>query len=331
MAAAHALTFQHWNAKPEAGAAILAALTDLTRKARPATGTIAHLDLKVVSDWDQESDSYREPVEEYMHRHGHRNVSRVHAFVLTTGASEPRIAVMGPVLDRLEAAHARAGQTVLHILDAGLQACVRALTPVSGVGWCGTAYWRCEANENELVEELMLELSEQHHATKTEAERRQIVLDEYEIFTRQQYDGHFPAWALQPVTTTLPAQLTGLTLTEQVMWEQLRTGVQHLDQLTRQRPEHLNDLSIAMDGAWEVCPFLLRWREDDCLTRVWDDVLNQYYEGGEVDLGMNAVFAFHDAPSLDRALRHLAYYLRLTAACEAVLNSLHTLHPQLLD
>ena len=328
-----------------------AALTDLCRRERGPG--LAYLSLMVsddVANMGPDMSNYRQ-------RCGEDTVlsDRLSAFIVGMQAGEPHIATIGPALQALET-WPRLGQTVLKILDDGLGSCVNSLNPRNGVYWASCQYWRGEPDETEVRAELIAEnrdyaqsqlLGKEIKTMPTEAE-----LDDLEIFSRKDYDAAIPRlWTtdiqpLKELPATLhrrsaarlavqfgepvpaPGSLPAFSTPEDTAarWPALRAACRAIRAARRAdtAPDALETSTIACS------PYLLRFADVDAdvLIRIWDDTINEIGECGEDDLSVNAVFLFHDRATQAAALARLTNFLRLTRACE---NLIQLLSPTIPD
>lgn len=303
---------RHW--RGNTANAVRASLSALATVHRPQP--LVSLNLAVVADPEIESS-------EVHHRHP-KATDPVHALAVGIPAAEPRIARhLGRTFAAIERQRPGQGKALLRILDHGLESCTRALTPWSGLGWAQGQYWRGEDDESFLLEEEMAEYRSDRaggeFAKMTDAELRDYIIAEHHIITRAGYLKSFPNWAVQHSGFCGPRKPERLSRS---LPPAVRAAALRVDELTRQRPKQLNDLNCCNNGAWDACPFLLQWDEETILPQLWDDVMNNHFECGEVDLSLNALFIFWDVASLRHAVDRLAYYLRLTQACETLLREL---------
>lgn len=276
-----------------------------------------------------------------------------------------QVEVIGPTLNALEA-WPRLGQTVLAILDNGLDACTRGFTPGKAHDWASMQYWGHEEDETTYISESVDEIRDEFHERwqkehpgeplRTDSQIAEMELD---MFTGRKLDASIhPKWhhsskpfktlpllLPQPDTRDIEAAVGtmadprndvrttyGITLADTFRIEALRTAWPAIRaaclNIKRLRKNDLNDDNRLCEGiAWEACPFLLRMNDDDCSARIFDDVINGYYESGEAQLDTNAVFLWHDVPTLQRAVKRLSNFLDLTQACEDLIRLLTNKQP----
>jgi len=308
------------------------AMQQFTNKARPRPLVWAkivftddvHSNLGDSNDWS--CDSYKDKY------HLRTKPEKVGAFTIHIDIQD-RLAHLniGPTLRALEKKHPGLGQTILNTLDRGLNHSCRGVTPRSGYYWAQYIYWSGETDESMRVEE---ELEE--NIAHWEYEKKQgndvgpkPTAADIEGFKRKDYDTAIPGWA--GTGRIHPWKLKKLGRFCQ------RTARSHQNQIVQatyalaervrreRRMSELSDLGCFEMGCWEVVPFLLRWDGfNDPLGGIFDDVLNNEYESGERQMDVNAAFAFHDGPSLKRALGLLRNYLEVMQLCEDLIRILGT-------
>ena len=262
------------------------------------------------------------------------------------------IATIGPRLASLS--HwPRVGPSVMKILNHGLNRCTNSMNPHNAVDWASRMYWQGEKDESNYLDEHLAE-AHSHAAAQiksgslkkmpTEAE----LIEDLGIFTRANFDASIPrefsdTHALKHlpekldvcgitnlsarfaseagVAHGLPAELTET----QAAWPAIRAACVAIQAAARRDTTH----DPFDQSAWECIPFVLRWAEDDCMTRILDDTINQLIECGDCNLSANTVFLFHDARTLASTLARFTNWLRLLRACEDLIRLLTThIHSQ---
>lgn len=242
--------------------------------------------------------------------------------------------LIGPAIQQLEDHHAGLGHTVLFWLNTSFQKSSRAVTPVTGIDWARHNYWMGEDDEAERVEEEMDFARNEHaHQQSKLPPNKRVPFDEaaalknVELFRKADYDAMIPEWAgskfshkpklsLQQLArfrskfpAVIPATLAAASLLEELNRKKLLNG--------------LLDNSMFDSVHWEPTPYLLRWsfgkKKMDSLGQIYDDYMNEMMNTGEIMLDVNAVFAFHDGPSLVRAIRRFEIYGRVLNAAENLL------------
>ena len=315
---------------------VATAISDVARKARPRP--VAQLDLLFADDAvraDLEYPSAGSGQSEYEIRK-RCIATQIGVISVQCRTDSPVHQLIGPKIIELEAIHAGLGETVIHWLSAGLDKSTRACDPVSGYGWAQACYWQGEADESTRLEEEMDDAKDWWDKKQQElpASDRQpfdpaSAAKELGLFTRQEYDTAIPPWAGSQNQPRLTAkQLQRLRVPR--AWRPTVDATIAMASLLSHAPRvsALNDLGCFELTRWEICPFLLRWDRpsraiQDPLGMIWDDFLNQEFQAGETNMAANAVFAWHDGPSLVDAVRRLELWCRILQAAENLLLSLH--------
>jgi PRTRC genetic system protein F len=304
--------------------------------ARARGDGLCDLELSVADDLDDLGPNWE--YYEQQRKHKQRSPEKpLSALVVAISMEAMHFETIGPALRALDAARPRLGQTVLDILDDGLQRCVRAVSPQTGLEWAKDQYWRGEDDESEYVKEELYEArsyAEQRLKENKKQKRKPEkmptdaeLIEQIEIFKRKDYDDCIPrCWTSEikplkhlPSTVAYRAvKGSGARLMDifwmESQWPLIRAACLAIRTARRQDTSH--DLYCCEHGTYHAVPYVLRWNEDDMLPRIIDDTINQYYESGEYQLEVNSAFLFHDGPSLASALRRLNNFLRLTRACE---------------
>lgn len=272
--------------------------------------------------------------------------------------NEVHTKVIGETLNALEA-WPRLGQTVMAILDKGLRLSTRGLTPGTALDWCSMQYWSGELDEELKVQEILdeeredaLERFKENHPTLPPPTDEQLV-DTLDIIRRKAVEELIPAkWhrrrqPLKQLPQTLPSPdpkhvetavvaccavtgntpKKGVTLTEtfaledlRARWPEIRSACEGV--ITAGRRDADNDNELCENIAYEATPFMLRMSDQDVMQRVLDDTMEMYYQCGEADVGINAVFLWHDAASLLAATRRCENYFALIQACTNLVRTL---------
>jgi len=339
----------HWPEAPGSSLldAVTAALTGLGQRERGPG--LAQITLTVTDDLDSVV-----PIEEcyVKDRNGGRPLpqspsrgSALSAFVIGINMQDDmHIATVGPRLAAL-ARWARVGPSVMKILSRGLGRCTNSINPHNALDWASAHYWQGEKNESgEMKDELK---DARCYATQQvkKGELKKMPADaelsaQMSFFTRAQFDAAIPreftggrfikhlpetldAGSLANLSDRFAAE-AGSAPPEitwaQTYWPAIRAACLAIQSAARADTTQ----DRCEQTAWECIPIMLRWAEDDCLIRIMDDTINHLFECGDLDLSANAVFLFHDQPTLVNALARLTNFLRLTRACEALIQLLTT-------
>jgi len=282
---------------------------------------------------------YNDAADQYNKKY-RANVSRLGVIVVHVSYEEVWHAVIGPQIKALEKCRPGLGHAVLRCLTDALDKSCRACDPVSAYYWAQNQYWMGEKDETLWVEENIADAEANHDQVQAElppAERKPFdpakAADYFDIFKRKDYDADIPLWAgsehhsASPTTFT-PEQLERLRVPPK--WRATVRAASAAGRLARTapRPYEANDLSLFEAGCWEVVPFILHWYRkkagwlQDCIAQIYDDTLNDIWNCGDRNTAVNTAFAFHDGPSLVKALRRFENYLRLVNAAENILTAL---------
>ncbi len=251
---------------------------------------------------------------------------------------------IGPALEALEQ-HPRVGQSVLAILEGGLMKCTRGLTPGFAIDWASFLYWGSEDDDEMRVSEevdCIADETEREHQ-KENPGAAPLTVDQImdrgglDIFRTKHLRADVPdKWdrKRRPLKVlpdrfkknhkliTPSGTLKDVFYAEKIheSWPQIRAAcetIKELGKLDIKRDNHCCERI-----SWEAVPFVLRMHDKDCIPRMIDDCFNQIFECDEVQLEINSVFLWHDAPSMARAARRLQNFLRLTKACEDLISLL---------
>jgi PRTRC genetic system protein F len=308
---------------------VATAISDTARKARP--NPVAQLDLILADKAAQVDLEYAQGEED-----GEPNASVI---LVRCHADSPVHQLIGPRILELESLQPGLGQTVLHWLSAGFNRTSRALDPITGYGWAQYLYWQGEPDERQRLEEELCNAADywdQQQADLPESERKPFdqaaAIREINLFSLKEYNAAIPPWAgaEHRAPRWSREQLRRLRVPRQ--WRRVITATLAVQDALKDAPHvcDLNDLNRFEMTRWEVCPFLLRWSREsrgshivqDPLAMIWDDFLNAEFEAGETNLAANAVFQWHDPPSLVAAVRRLELWCRILAAAETLLTAL---------
>lgn len=175
-------------------------------------------------------------------------------------------------IEALEHVRAGLGQTVLATLYDAFRMLPLCFTPEYAFGIASYIYWYGEVDETEAIEEMMA-----LHDVKTREELETVT----DVFTRSQFFAAMPEWA---------------TFAQRVL---TRRQVQ----IAAGRDDYAREVVEAMDSLWNIVRFygpfadlrssdfgadpidfalLVRWSDDDEITRVVDDFLHQSADGDYV-------------------------------------------------
>lgn len=157
------------------------------------------------------------------------------------------------------------GQIVLSLLDRSFGRTLQALTPTVMLEIAMNHYWMGEEDETTYVEEYLQEGE---------------CADDYNIFTRAEFDHAFPSWVVTPHSlldeTDLAAiAVTGNTQAANVAWLLLLLG----DCITQDV-----ELPMGYCNEWHyrlAACCILRWNERDATFRILDDFEQYAAESGE--------------------------------------------------
>ena len=262
----------------------------------------------------------------------HPSNSRLGAFLISNDCDGIYDCTIGPALTALEA-WPRLGQTVLTILEKGLQQTTRVLSPGTGIAWASFQYWASEDDETsylmEQLEEVRDEAQIEHRARNPKAPPltdEEIINDRLNIFRRRDYERDIPPkWhrdrkplkslppSLSSPTHVGDAKLKDIFWMEE-HWPEIWQACETIRALTPRCGD--SDNRYCEEMLWEAVPFMLRMHDNDCLPRILDDVWQHHYESGEGNLDVNSIFLWYDAPSLAKAAGRVRRFLILVKACE---------------
>lgn len=177
------------------------------------------------------------------------------------------------------------GQTVLNLLNNVFMQTLQAFTPTVLLEIASYHYWMGEDDESTYVEEALQEGES---------------AEDYNIFTRAEFDDAFPTWVSAPKsvldeTGIAMVALSGNSLSAKVAWLSLLLGDQ-LAQSVKLPMEYCDDWYYRM----ATC-CILRWNELDSTFRILDDFEQYAAESSEgypnlhgmalLDLGTDETFA----------------------------------------
>ena len=264
-------------------------------------------------------------------------VAPLTALVLTCNADGVHDEIIGPTLNALES-WPRIGQTVLHILDEGLQRCTGVLSPGTGIGWASHQYWRGELDETLCLEE---EFEDTRSWLTDQAQQNGQPAPYDEAVRNYQGEGWFkladynadfdPKWhrarkplkdlpvRLQDLSPHGPVTLANAFLAEE-LWPKIRAACEQIRRLSRH--DTTGDGPRCEGVPWCSVPLMLRLHPDDCLPRILDDVWQDEYNAGENNLEINNLFLWHNPTTLRLAIKRLTNFLTLTQACENLIRLL---------
>lgn len=338
------LTPDHWQrADRNPSASCRIALHDWVRDLRPkglANLCLSYHDTAARELWLEASDGD--------HNHGNDGAF----FVVMDG--KLFIGEVGKTLSAIEENAPRHGAALMWLIHRGLTLTTGSLDPRSGFYWCQDQYWMGEVDESLALEELCdhnglreREADEQtgevppHNQPQTKQERdlnRAEAAEHFEIFRRADYDQHIPTWAGSEMEThTLPVSqfvercpIPKASLATVFTWPEIvaaaarvESEIKAVEKLKRTYEPHLYDDPKCYSMDYHICPFLLRWHNDDPLTRIYDDVMNDLFNAGEASLDKVSVF-FFNKDTLADALHRLKLYLQLLQSTETLLNLIVT-------
>jgi PRTRC genetic system protein F len=301
-----------------------AALRDFSFRHRPQP--LAKLGINFTDKEEQLSDGYS-GLEHYKERHKLPAVpEHIGTFIVYVDGEDPCIRELGQVLKALEDRYPRLGQTVMAVLHEGLSASTRGIDPVSGIWWTSQCYWMGEEDETERVAEEFGCLEHQYDELSAKAKKDKVkpTPADVEIFRKADYEKAIPpkfgTEIGKPLSRAVLSQLhrdkpAALRPFQNI----LHATIALMDRCTRVRRGDGPDNGMFDNVSWDVVPFILRWSSDDCLTQIFDDVMNDIYQSGETICDVNAVFAFHDLPTMRRAIVRLGKYLEILQLCETLL------------
>jgi PRTRC genetic system protein F len=336
LAGAGILAPEHWQGNTSR--AVAAALSALAKHHRPRP--IVTLRLDFIDD-TAEADLHYKGANESYNYHYKVKATRIGALVVRCNSDKPYHALIGHTLRQLEASHPHLGQSILHWLHEAFSKSSRALDPIAGYGWCQGNYWMGENDESMVLDEQLSEAEFYHKGEQDKLPKnKRVPWDEktkaaaianMNLFTKKNYDDAIPAWAGSGHTARGvfgPDRLARLRVRRQ--FRPIMAAAAAAGRLAIHAPHcyNINDVTDFECCRWEICPFLLRWyrpsfKDQDPLGMIWDDFMNNEFQGGETQMDVNAVFAWHDNRSLIAALKRFELYCRLLQAAEDLLRTLN--------
>jgi hypothetical protein len=282
--------------------------------------------------------------------------SKLRALVIAFGVADGmHCETIGPALEALDQ-WPRVGQSVLAILEDGLQHTTRCISPGTSLSWAGSQYWMGENDESLRVEEELEYVRDDierkvkaHNAALKTGEKpvtmptdEEIIKDQICHFTRKDLDASIPPkWHQQckplpelPLTldsaATLSLDSANQTLIHTLqswpadharrLWPEIYNACQRIREL--RRLDSASDNELCENVAWECCPFMLRLHDHDCLVQIADDTWQDISNAGEANMEVNSMFLWHDAPSFVRAFQRVQNFLALVHACEDLIRLL---------
>lgn len=239
----------------------------------------------------------------------------------------PFCEAIGPVILALEKRRPRLGQTVLDALNRGLSRSCRGLNPRNGIEWASSNYWMGEHDESDRVQEEYADLVAQWENLNPAEQRthEKPKPEDIDIFRRHHYETAFPGWI--GAGKIRPLSISSLRTTHHAprLPSRLRpavTATLALMQWLAHTKDTTNDIGGFELTSADMCPYLLRWTATDPLTQIWDDMMNEFSQGGEIHMDVNSVFAFHNDRTLRRALKRLRNFLEILNLTENLIRTL---------
>jgi hypothetical protein len=260
--------------------------------------------------------------------HAHDTIGGFIIFMPTVMEGGPMCELIGPALLALENFQPRLGQTVLSALDRGLNASCRACTPRSGYGWAQSVYWHGESDESmALEEEFTAMLDNWDSMDKAEqAKTPKPTEEDVDIFRKRDYEKAIPDWAGTGTLRPIAGDRLNLKVIPVGFQPVVQATQKLLDWLNR-RHDCRNDIGGFEHTQYECCPYLLRWDQNDPLVHIWDGMMNDFSNVGDINMDVNSVFAFHDDRTFKRALRRLRRFLEVLTLSENLIRALKPLKP----
>jgi PRTRC genetic system protein F len=250
------------------------------------------------------------------------------AFIIrqtTVMENGPTVISIGPAIDAIEQHHPRLGQTVMHALDSGLAASCRGLNPRNGILWASYNYWMGEEDETNALAEQFDELISEYGALNP-AEKKaheKPTEDDVDIFRRRDYVAAFPPWMTRRKLPTLSIPtVRRVAAAQRGQPAQILAAAAALLEWLAKGKDVSNDIGGFEQTSCDMCPYLLRWNNDDPLGQIWDDMMEQFSQTGEVLMDVNSIFAFHDDKTMARALRRLRNFLEVLSLTETLIQAL---------
>ncbi|WP_321799757.1 PRTRC system protein F [Burkholderia sp. BCC1988] len=178
-------------------------------------------------------------------------------------------------IQALENVRAGLGQTVLATLYDAFRMLPTSITPSYALGIAEYMYWYGEADESVALEEMMA-----CYDVKSVDELKSVT----DVFTRAQFFAAMPEWVARPKRVLTHRQV----------------------RLAAKRDDYAQEVVDAMDALWNIVRFygpfadlrsedigaepidfalLVRWSDDDEITRVVDDFLHHAADGDYVTAG----------------------------------------------
>lgn len=178
-------------------------------------------------------------------------------------------------IQALENVRAGLGQTILAALYDAFRMLPASITPGYALGMAEWLYWYGEADESLALEEMMA-----CYDVKSVDELKSVT----DVFTRSQFFNVMPEWVALPRRVLTRRQV----------------------QIAAKRDDYAQEVVDAMDSLWNIVRFygpfadlrnedigadpidfalLVRWSDDDEITRVVDDFLHQAADGDYVTAG----------------------------------------------
>jgi PRTRC genetic system protein F len=316
---------RHW-ANGNLAASCEQALREFCHAARPQPLVKMNL---VFSEADGHQTDWSESPRAYARRHQLKAApAKIGVLNLHTDPLEPEHLNIGPTLRALEERRTGFGQTVLHTLESGLAQSCRGCGPRSAYEWAQHIYWCGEPDETlRHQEELDDRLSMWEENVKRDPENAgpKPTLADVEGLKKSDFDQAIPGWAgsgaikpwsLRKLKHSRFPKGRAARVPHEKEIARATLALKQALQPAKSAP-HFNDLGLFDHGCWEVVPFILRWNGyADPIGQIYDDVLNNEIEAGEREMDLNAIFAFHDGPTLRRALTQLQRYLHIMQLCE---------------
>lgn len=135
--------------------------------------------------------------------------SQIHGLFLTFQYEDGmQDVVLGHLLQTVEAAWPRIGQSVLHALESGLMHGCRCISPRTGIDWAMQNYWQGEEDETNYMRDELHGQGDYNSKWTDEQVRQKFNELGYECFKRSDYDADFPKpWQNVKELKQLPDQL----------------------------------------------------------------------------------------------------------------------------
>lgn len=272
--------------------------------------------LQLVPSAALSSSTYSEEMEDTAILELHRDADMAH------------IAIIGPTLERMEAARKGEGKAVATLLRHVERHGCGAFTAWDARDEAERRYWGGEPDET-------MQLAESREGDntligKSDAEACEMLgLIRAADFQTQRAD-----WLLNDLPTDPGCYPPGLrALATQglaLLAEAHRLAIHKADRYGGHYRPHINEALYFDARSWSSAnPIVLQWTAHDPTTRILDDANQSDFECGDMLMGYTAAFCFPpfptvDAAAFDNAMTRLGLWIQLTDCTLALIDRLHT-------